>query len=252
MATETFSATPSPAPSAELGEFRVNAPTEVQALLRTLLQQQTRVTLSSADGASLHCQLSVLDAELGMLGFEPSPGQSPAQMQALLGSDEISAVAYLDQIRLQFELDALMLVSSAEAGQRPVLRGAVPAQLWRFQRRQAFRVRPTKRTPNALLPHPEGEVAQALRILDLSIGGLALLLPAGQAVWPLGSQLQARIELDRDTRFAALLSLQHVQTDPLSGNTQLGLAFAQIEPAAARDLQRYIDQTQKLARLLGQ
>ena len=58
-----------------------------------------------------------------------------------------------------------------------------------------------------------------------------------------------QIELDRDTRFKVDLRLQHVHPGEATGS-QLGLAFVQIEPEAARELQRYIDQTQKLSRLL--
>lgn len=234
-----------PGSPAEPGDFRIAAPGEVLALLRHLQQQQATIELSSAAGLHLSGQLCGVDAEQAALSFDV--GVHAPQLPALLEADEVTAVAYLDQIRLQFELEGLLLVNGAEGA---VLRSALPLALYRFQRRQTFRVRPNSRTPQARLQHPLWPEPQRLRVLDLSIGGLALLLPPELPAPPPGCLLSgAQIELDRETRFGAGLRLQHVHVND-GGGTQLGLAFAQIEAAATRDLQRYIDQTQKLSRLL--
>lgn len=239
---------PDPASAAEPGDFRVHAPSEILALLRTLAAEQTRITLSNAAGDSLPCSLSAVDAAQGALGLDVRSGDP--QLLALLATDELTAVAYLDQIRLQFELDGLMWVNDGSAA--PVLRCQLPATLYRFQRRQTFRVRPNTRTPQARLQHPaQPELNLRLRILDLSIGGLALLLPADVPPWPSGSVLPGvQLELDRDTRLTVTLRLQNARPLPASAGTQLGLTFVEIEPAAARTLQLYIDQTQKLVRML--
>jgi len=237
---------PSGPEAAALGDFRVDAPGEILALLRGLQTEQTPVVLSSAGGAHLEGTLCSIDSAHGALAFDLRADD--AQLPGLLGTDEVTVVAYLENIRLQFELDDLMLVNSPQG---TVLRGGLPARLYRFQRRQAFRVRPNTRTPQARLQHPQvPELALRLRVLDLSIGGLALLLPPDAPALAAGSLLPGvQIELDRDTRFKVDLRLQHVHPGEATGS-QLGLAFVQIEPEAARELQRYIDQTQKLSRLL--
>ena len=140
-----------------------------------------------------------------------------------------------------------MLVNAAEGA---VLRGPWPGLLYRFQRRSAFRVRPTSRSPQVRLVHPEQAIELRLRILDLSMGGLALLMPLDVRPWPTGTIVTAvQVELDRDTRFQASLRVQHVHVPNESG-TPVGLAFAQLERPAARELQLYIDQAQKRTRLL--
>lgn len=241
-------ASPSPAApdAAGLGDFRIQAPGEIVALLRDLQQQQLRVGLHSADGALLYGRLSSIDTAHAALAFEVDAADP--QLQALLGADEVSAVAYLANIRLQFELEGLLLVNSEG---RAVLRSALPATLYRFQRRQTFRVRPSSRTPQARLQHPLlPEQSLRLRVLDLSIGGLALLLPGDVTPLPLGVLLPAvQVELDRDTRFETRLRLQHIGASEPEG-TRLGLAFDHIETGALRDLQRYIDRTQKLGLML--
>ncbi|CAN5298482.1 hypothetical protein BH11PSE10_BH11PSE10_05560 [soil metagenome] len=230
-----------------MGEFQVQAATEIAALLRLLLQQQTRVTLSNAAGISLSSQLSSLDEQRGALNFEVRPADPV--LRSLLASGEISAAAYLDDIRVQFELEELMLVNGATGA---TLHGPLPTQVYRFQRRQAYRVRPSSRSPQVRLAHPEEQTELRARILDLSVGGLALLLPPELTPWPLGQILPAvRIELDRGTQFTASLRVQHVHGPSSSvGGTPVGLAFANIEPPAVRELQLYIDQAQKRSRLL--
>jgi c-di-GMP-binding flagellar brake protein YcgR len=237
-----------PASGIEPGDFRITAAAEILGFLRTLLERQIRVTLGNAAGASLNTSLCAVDAESSALGFDVLTADP--QLQSLLSANYVTATAYIDQVRLEFELDNLMLVKSADATRGPVLRAGLPALLYRFQRRQAFRVQPNSRTPQVLLPQPEPESAPLrLRVMDLSIGGLAVLLPPDLAAWKVGREVLARVELDRDIRFETVLRLQHVHAGDTDG-TRLGWAFKQLDPTAARDLQRYIDQIQKLSRLL--
>lgn len=232
--------------AAELGDFRIDAPIEIGALLRGLQQAQTRVSLLSADGTQVYASLRAVDSAHAALSFDVEANDP--QLHLLLGTDEVSAVAYLANIRLQFELEGLLLVNGDDGA---VLRCALPTAIYRFQRRQSFRVKPTTRTPQARLQHPLlPEQSLRLRVLDLSIGGLALLLPDDVTPPPIGTIWPAvQIELDRDTWFEVRLRLQHIGTGKTDG-TQLGLAFEHIDAAALRDLQRYIDRTQKLNLML--
>jgi len=255
--SSTSPSTPSPdsASAADSGDFRIQAPIEILGLLQRLQQERTPLILSSPDGLSLSTRICELDADAGrMLLDSPAPG-SP--LPALLGAQELTAVAYLDQIRLQFDLDGLMLLqANPSAGPDDLLRADLPVQLYRFQRRQAFRVRPTSRTPQAHVCVPGADEAApitlSLRVLDLSLGGLALLLPPEQPAPATGQLLQAvRVELDRHTRLMVDLRLQHVRAQA-DGSRQLGLTFENLDPLAERDLQHYVDQAQKMARLLRQ
>jgi len=94
----------------------------------------------------------------------------------------------------------------------------------------------------------------ALRVLDVSVGGCALALPADVPPLAAGVQIAgARIELDGDTRFDTTLTLQHVSSGMGSAATsqRLGCAFGKLDGAAQRALQRYIEQTQKRQRLFS-
>ena len=241
------------------GEYRVQAPAEIFSLLRQLLDQQVRITLTSPAGATLNGRMCLFDPDLGVLGIDVM-AHDP-ELQLLLASDEIAATGYLDQIRVAFELEGPVLVNGPHGA---VLRAPLPLALHRFQRRQSFRVKPSTRMPQARMrldADPTG-AEQRLRIVDLSVGGIALLLPAseGGEAPELGTELEAQVELDRDNRFRALLHLQHISgaagdDKPAAGaampaGLKLGFAWASLAPDAQRQVQLFIDQTQRMNRLL--
>lgn len=234
---------PDPKEQIEPGDFRVRAVSEMVGLLRTLQQQNTRVSLSAPNGASLSCCVSAVDPECASLSFDVGAGNE--QCRALLGADEITAVAYLDQIRLQFELLDPVVINIS-------LRCQIPSVMYRFQRRQTFRVQSNLSTPQVRLVHPlRPDLDLNLRILDLSLGGVALLLPAEVEPFPPGCELASvQVILARDIRFRTSLRLQNARPIDAKGSSQLGWTFTQLDAEATLFLQRYIDQTQIMGRML--
>lgn len=230
-------------------DYRLDAPGEIAAWLRELLQSQARVQLATPEGHSIHSVLAAVDTPHGMLTLE-APADGTA-LHTVLASDELVATAYLDRIKLQFDLPGLLRVQAARA---EVLRAPLPRLLYRFQRRQAYRVTSTGR----LYPALKLENGQRLRVLNLSAGGLALQWPlSDQAAAPRAGDLinSATLELEREVNFMAQLRVQHVG-DPADlgeaadSHLSLGCAFASLSPTATRALQLYIDQAQKRERLL--
>ena len=154
--------------------FRIEAPREVLSLMRQLIQNATPIHLSAPGGSVLTTALWTVDSASQRLAFQAELDQP--QLQPLIESDEVTAVSYLDAVKLQFDLQHLMLVRGAKSC---ALQAAMPRRLYRFQRRQAFRVRTLERSsPMALMRHPSlPDIQLSLRVLDVSIGGCALLLP---------------------------------------------------------------------------
>jgi len=230
--------------------FRVDDPREVERLLRQLREDAVPVHLSTPCGQHAATTLWTFDGAGRRLSF--SADQRLPQMQTIVERDEATAVAYLESVKLQFELHDLMLVHGARSS---ALQAAWPQPLYRFQRRDAYRVRTPERTPaTASLRHPAiPEMRLALRIVDVSIGGCALALPADVPPLQPGSVLnEVRIELDADTRFVATLQLQHLTSlQPGDSPARLGCCWVRLDGTAQRVLQRYIDQLQKRRRLLS-
>lgn len=237
--------------------FRVNPEGERLRVLRELRDGNVPVMLNSPEGATLTTTLWALDAAQRRLSFNADGGS--AQLARLVESDEAVAVAYCENVKLQFDLQGLLLVRGATAS---ALQCVLPTEIYRFQRRNAYRVTPPgHHAPVARLRHPSmPEMALALRIVDVSIGGCALWLPADVPPLQSGTRLgELRVELDADTYFSTTVTLHHVSSpggadrgtpDDRCG-LRLGCEWQALAPGAERVLQRWIDQAQKRRRLLS-
>ncbi|MFT3858035.1 MAG: flagellar brake protein [Aquabacterium sp.] len=231
------------ADAAALDEYRVTSPVEIQALLQRLLDERALVTLSGPGNESYTTLLWQADAARQTLCFSASDGD--AQLDALLESGEISAVAYLDSIKIQFDLDGVLEV---HGGHHHALNAHYPKVMYRFQRRAAFRVQPfAAKTPVARFRHPAmPDMQLALRVLDVSLSGVALFLPDNVPMIAAGVKIgQCRLDLDDDTSLEVGLIIHHVTAiHPESKGARLGCEITGVD-WSDRTLQQYINQTQK-------
>jgi c-di-GMP-binding flagellar brake protein YcgR len=238
------------------GDFRVTQPPERLALLRALRDGNVPVALNTPHGASLTVMLWTVDADQARLNFSVEAG-SP-QLDELLQADEVVAVAYLESVKLQFDLQGLTLVRGAKSS---ALQCGLPREIYRFQRRNAYRVRPRgNHGPVAVFRHPAlPDMRLSLRVVDVSIGGCALWLPPNVPALQAGTRVaDVHLELDNDTRFVATVNLQHVSVQghgerAAAGEhgARLGCEWQALSPAAERVLQRWIDHTQRRRHLLA-
>lgn len=237
------------APESTSEDLRVTSPAEIAAYLQQLLRQGAGVLLSGPRGQSLSSRICAVDAEADLIGLEI--GADPEGIsQSLVADAEITAIAYIGAIKLQFELEAPVLVSGEQG---TVLRGTLPSRLYRFQRRQSFRVQPAGSAyPQVILPGGT-QAGGAARVLDISIGGLALAVPADLPAPPVG-QVTTGLVLELDRISALRIALLPHHASPVSGDAsgmqQLGCSFVELDADASRSLQVYVDQTQKRRRLL--
>ena len=227
--------------------FQVSHPKELFGLLRSLVERNIALILACPDGNTLSTTIWCVDAERHTLTL--SADSRDGKLARLMDCNEVTAVGYLDNVKLQFELDGLVLVNGPGGS---ALKAELPTLIYRFQRRESFRVRPIGiNSPHARLRHPMiPDMTLNLRVLDVSSGGLALFLP--DDVPPIGPGVELNavlIELDHETHFEVRLRLQHITAiNPDSLGVRMGCAITHIEPMAARTLQQYIDQTQKRRR----
>lgn len=239
---KTPSAAPEAAPVVD-ADFRLDAPGEIMNWLRELLRSQARIQLSTPDGSAIHTVLRSLDTPHGMLTMEAP--QSREALPPVLASDELVATAYLDKIKLQFDVSGLVAIR----GDGEVLRAPVPLRIYRFQRRQAYRVAsagqlyPALKLADADLPR--------IRVVNVSAGGVALQWPANVVPTPQSlEELSGTLELEREVSFSTLLRVQHVSEGEDGAPHHVGCAFVSLSPNAARALQVFIDQAQKRERLM--
>ncbi|HEX2541126.1 MAG TPA: flagellar regulator YcgR PilZN domain-containing protein [Caldimonas sp.] len=231
-------------------QFRVSSPREIGTILKQLLDGSVLLNLNAVDGKVLTSAIWTMDSARGTIGFNADP-RDPA-VKALMESHEVTVVGYVDNVKLQFEVHGLMLVNGHRAS---VLNCAFPREMYRFQRRNAFRIRPLMRTsPVARLRHPDmPEMEFALRIIDVSMSGAGLFLPNDVPLMNAGTQIDAvRLEFDEDTRLDVSMRLKHVTPIKAeTGGVRLGFEFVRIGGDAVRTLQRFIDLTQKRAKMMA-
>jgi c-di-GMP-binding flagellar brake protein YcgR len=233
-----------------LAEFRVTAPGEIRALLKQLMDDVVPLNLSASDGSAYTTTLWTLDPSADRISFTADT-QCPA-VQDIVEADECAAVAYLDRVKVQFDVGDLVLVQGHKAS---VLQARFPREMFRFQRRNTFRVRTIERTaPTASFRHPGiPDMSLALRVLDVSIGGCALLQPANVPMLQPGAVIRGvRLSLNAETQIDAGLMLHHItSTGAENGSVRLGCEIVGLNPTAQRALQLYIDQTQKRRRMMA-
>lgn len=233
-------------PDESLAEYRLRRPAEVQALLRQCLETETPLTLAMPQGQTLTTPLWGEDAERGVLVFPADPAD--ARVQALLAANEAVAVGYLDRVKIQFDLQDLMLVHGRDAS---ALQARYPSEVFRFQRRDSYRVRPVGLgQPRVRLGAPRGDLPPlTLRVLDLSHSGLALVLQEPVPALQVGRVLpEVTLELDTATRLNVQLRIVHVAELPAEGwsraGWRLGCELKLGDALAVRLLQRFLESAQ--------
>jgi flagellar brake protein len=255
MHTHTMDTAPSPldavaAVHGGLDDFRITKPVEVIAMLRKLQDGNVMLNVNAPNGSAMTAMLWAIDSERQSISL--SVDADDPQLQSVLDGNEATVVGYMDSVKLQFDLQSLVLVRGANGC---ALTCNSPREMFRFQRRSAYRVRPVLRnSPMAQLRHPMiSEMQLSLRILDVSLSGCALFLPNDVPTLDPGVLMNnVHIDLDADTHFSANLRLQHItalNTD--MDGTRLGCELVNLARDAERALQRYIDQTQKRRRLMS-
>ena len=229
--------------------FRVPDAAACVALLRELRDGNVPLSVSSACGAALRTAIWAMDTTQKRLNLSVEEGDP--RLQQLVQSDEAVAVAYLASVKLQFDLSHMILVRGPRGS---TLQADLPGEIYRFQRRGAFRVRaPQRHSPSARLRHPGiPDMELSLRVLDVSAGGCALWLPDDVPLLQAGTLFgEVHVELDAETRFSTGLWLQHVSAIGSGGHGLcLGCAWAALDGMSERVLQRWIDTAQKRRRLL--
>jgi c-di-GMP-binding flagellar brake protein YcgR len=226
-----------------LDDFRIAAPRRIEEMLNRLLIEREPVALH-AHGAVLTARLVAVDKDDDKLRLDVA--RADQDIPGLLKGVELIAVALLDNIKMQFDLKESTWVRN---GQHDLIDCKLPRELFRFQRRDAFRVRLLWcDTPKATVTLPGSKYADLqLRVVDVSLGGCALLLPqALPLVQEASLLLGVAIALDVDTAFCVDLRVRNVT--PIAGGNagdRLGCEFVNPQGDVQRLLQRYLFDTER-------
>ncbi len=226
------------------GPFRVQDPAQRRRLLLALCSGDIPVSIGSAGGPCVTAALWSIEEEqvsdgAGRLHFSIASGA--ARAEAMMSARSHWAAAYLDDVKLQFQLRALVLENQ---GGRHILHARLPDYMVRLPRRRSMRVRRTEDTgPTAQFRHPQDDAIDLhLRVIDISVDGCAVLKPAGVEPLAPGDELRAvQIALEADLQFRADLRVRHVAPGPAGQRgSRVGCEWQALDSADQALLERWI------------
>ncbi|MDZ7654053.1 MAG: flagellar brake protein [Burkholderiaceae bacterium] len=234
--------TPFPEPqSPELAPFTVHSRVEIIALLKSLTRGGTLTTAYFDKNAGFAVTvLLAVNPEFDEVVFD-NPSDA-ALLRRLLAAAALTIVAFVDNIKLQFAAGA---AAPTTFEGKPAFRVRLPEQLLRLQRRDSFRVRtPITRPAHCLVPYgEEGKQYEKLRLLDISVGGVAVLARPEKFELPVGARIdECFLDLPGIGSVGVSLQVRHLANPTRDDQTRsVGCEFVDIAPLARSLIQRYVN-----------
>jgi c-di-GMP-binding flagellar brake protein YcgR len=195
----------------------------------------------------------------GLLGINPafeelifSPGDDPAALERLISAGSFGVETVLDSIRILF------IATHAELTQfrgQPALRARIPEVLARMQRRQAVRVELDKDTPSfcqiRLNTEPLHELK--LQVHDLSIGGLGMIVPAGEKALTQGKTFHdCNLELPGIGVMRCVLNVVYRSEPQANGtSTRIGCHFIDLAALSREQVRSYVARVERVRLATG-
>lgn len=241
--------TPFPEPdSPELQRFAVRSMSEVVGLLRTIRERAVPLNVFFGAGSAFGVVRLLAVDEAGVSLLFESPAGEDARRR-LLAAPMLTFVGFVDAVKVQFR------VSGAEAAVhagRPALAVSFPARLIRLQRRAAVRMG-REAVRGAVCRVPLGGQAgehEALGVLDLSTGGLAVLTYPERFEPVVGAEMKdCRLDLPGIGGAVVSLRVRHLGPRPNDEKAHCcGCEFVDMSSAERAMVQRYLAQCGNAAR----
>lgn len=233
---------PFPEPdSPDLAPYTVYSRVEIVALLQSIGRPGTLTTVYFDQQASFAViALLAVNPEFEEVVFDNASDE--LAQRRLLGAESLTFVAFVDHIKIQFS--ARKAEPTMFEG-RPAFRVRLPEQLLRLQRRDFFRVRtPITRPAHCLVPYGEGSKQyEKLRLLDISVGGMAVLARPEKFELPVGARIEeCFLDLPGIGSVGVSLEVRHLANPSHDDQARsVGCEFVDITPLARTLIQRYVN-----------
>jgi flagellar brake protein len=231
-----------PFPEAEapdLERYWLYSKFEIDSLITRLCDERVPMTVYwGRDGQFAVTRILKVDAVRTEMHFDlPS---NPEQQTQLFNAGELVCVAFVEAVKLQFTIDSPRRSSD---GGYPTFLSAFPDRVLRLQRREYYRVRtPESISASVLVPYT-GDRAQyeSLRVLDVSVGGLAMLAYP-RHFDPTSGTVMDRCYLDLPGvgTVTVRMRVAHVEPSQDGQARRCGCEFVDLSPQARMMLQRYV------------
>ena len=244
--------------SDDYSKYLLHSRSEILAVLRTLIQKGSMITVYFDHGRSF-LLTSVIALGDDNRQFILDVGSDSEMNRKALLADKLVFTTVVDKVKVQFSLDKL---SPIQSGGRPALLAKVPEQLLRLQRREFFRLSTPVANPLKLcatITRADASVVQLeLPLMDISGGGVGLTVSAEQTELLKRDDTlsDCKIMLPDEGLLVATLrvrSLVEVITRSGARFFRVGCEFIGLPPSRMTLIQRYITRVERerKARLNG-
>jgi c-di-GMP-binding flagellar brake protein YcgR len=167
--------------SDDYSRFMLNAPAEILAVLRTLIQKGAMITAHFDQGKSF-LLTSMIALTNDNSEFVLDIGSNDEMNRRALVAKKLILTTVVDKVKIQFSLSKL---SATQNDGRPAFLGSVPSSLLRLQRRDYFRLATPIASPVKLAVTVRRTDGSALDLevplFDISGGGVGVMATPDQA-----------------------------------------------------------------------
>lgn len=238
--------------------FLLYSKSEILAILRTLMQKGSMITVYFDQGRSF-LLTSIITLSADNRAFVLDVGSDEAMNRKALLADHLIFTTMVDKVKVQFSLDKL---SPTQSDGRPAFLARMPETVLRLQRREFFRLSTPVANPvtmsTALRCPDASRLAIELPLTDISGGGVGLLVTPEQALlFKRGDTLgECKITLPDEGLLIATLCVRNlieITTRNGSHLFRVGCEFVDLSAARLSLVQRYITRVERerRARLNG-
>lgn len=229
---------PFPEPeSPSLEPFTVYSAVEVAALLERMKASDAPITVYFDRGGAFS-----LTSLLAVQAPDRVVFDSVRDESLLLAAVSLTFVSFVDQVKIQFTTGSAVTMLFENA---PAFRVPLPGKVLRLQRRDAFRVRTLVGKPAyCLVPYgPGGRQYEKLQLLDISVGGVAVLTQPKKFQLPVDRRItDCYLDLPGIGSVSVGLQVRHIKpgADGKTGGTA-GCEFVNLGNQARNQIQRYVN-----------
>ncbi|CAN5127302.1 hypothetical protein BH09PSE6_BH09PSE6_31000 [soil metagenome] len=241
-ASQAASATPGSFSTASNERFLVGNPREIAGYLQDVIKERVLCSLRAAGKPESFLSHLISIDERGQLIFDAP--RAPVIVRSLVASGRAAIEFTLADVRIAFEAEVIRI---ADHQGDPAVFVKIPASIYRFQRRDNYRVSVPQRRPVRLSLDLAEPALRGLRLADLSCGGASIILKGALEHFPVGRQFEtAELVLEEDDEPLVLtVRVRHAVAIRLSGamgDLRIGVQFVRTPPGFEPRVSRLVNE----------
>lgn len=228
-----------------LARFEIDDPRVIRSTLRDLARNIGVMCLVTPRPTRTWMVTRVLSVDVDHVEFEVNTDDH--RRVALTAAGELYLVAELENVKVQMSLSRL----EPAGGQENVYKTGLPKCIYRIQRRDGFRVRPSPPMRMVCNVRDGNGGYSPWPVIDVSVIGLALRVPTGLCVPKPGDFItHATLELEADDLIPVTLAVRRNWTlgERADSGAVVGCEFQHLDQMAERRLQVCITEIERRLR----